>query len=190
MAHGSEPSSQTAEICHCTGRRYQKCRENCKNRPQRWLISRRLSPGFQLIAWLMWHKLGNWSNTKETSMSKYLEHNKHPTGDTSAKQSIHQFRVHRKLHLQSFCASQCEESKRSKLVQNHRQPICNTKAEIMRFMSPSFVSILCVAMHVAPGLHLSVRRSTILARLVTQANSKHVFLSFSHQFCKKKMSTS
>lgn len=35
MAHGSEPSSQTAEICHCTGRRYQKCRENCKNRPQR-----------------------------------------------------------------------------------------------------------------------------------------------------------
>ena len=67
------------------------------------LISRRLSPGFQLkVTWLMWHKLGNRSNTKETSMSKYLEHNKHPRGDTSAKQSIHQFRVHRKLHLQSF----------------------------------------------------------------------------------------
>ena len=47
------------------------------------LISRRLSPGFQLkVTWLMWHKLGNQSNTKETSMSKYLEHNKHPRGDT------------------------------------------------------------------------------------------------------------
>ena len=82
------------------------------------LISRRLSPGFQLkVTWLMWHKLGNRSNTKETSMSKYLEHNKHPRGDTSAKQSIHQFRVHRKLHLQSFqvefFSQKCEESKRS-----------------------------------------------------------------------------
>ena len=81
------------------------------------LISRRLSPGFQLkVTWLMWHKLGNRSNTKETSMSKYLEHNKHPRGDTSAKQSIHQFRVHRKLHLQSFqvefWSQKYEESKR------------------------------------------------------------------------------
>ena len=81
------------------------------------LISRRLSPGFQLkVTWLMWHKLGNRSNTKETSMSKYLEHNKHPRGDTSAKQSIHQFRVHRKLHLQSFqvefFSQKYEESKR------------------------------------------------------------------------------
>ncbi len=71
---------------------YQKCRENGKNRPKKQLISRRLSPGFQLkVAWLMWHKLGNWSNTKETSMSKYLEHNKHPREDTSAQSTHSEF---------------------------------------------------------------------------------------------------
>ena len=109
------------------------------------LISRRLSPGFQLkVTWLMWHKLGNRSNTKETSMSKYLEHNKHPRGDTSAKQSIHQFRVHRKLHLQSFqvefFSQKCEESKRSKRIQKFKaqslpcQPFCNKKKS-QRFRS-------------------------------------------------------